>query len=364
MANPLFDRDNATIALDWLYPAGAVIEIRVPEARQLRTISGYFNSREKLLDALKSVSGDYAGVYITLNPVNPQALGRANNDLKPYAKHTTIDKEIPRRINMLIDADPVRLTGISSTDAELLESKKMIAAVRKDLTARGWPMPLVAMSGNGHHAVYAIDLPNDDDSRDLIKRCLEKLNEKHGTETCKIDTGVFNASRIFKAYGTMAGKGDAMPDRPHRMALIYAPPARVTVTREQLEDFAGKKPKSDPGKNWEDRVASPGGKANAWTKESVDAHVNKGFSNVRKPAEYQGGFKWQMDCPFDGNHKAPDAYALWKPGDEPHCHCSHDSCGEWTQKQWREKWADASGEVWVPKSYWRNELLKFADEAP
>src|ERR1700733_4575267 len=156
-----FDRENARAALAWLFPIGAaVIEVRVPDARHLKTLSGYFNDTEKILDALESASGDYEGVYYTLNPVDPQLLGRADNELRPYAKHTTSDKEIPRRINMMIDADPLRPAGISSTDAQVAESKKMIAAVVRDLTAAGLPKPLIAMSGNGHHADYAIDLPN------------------------------------------------------------------------------------------------------------------------------------------------------------------------------------------------------------
>jgi hypothetical protein len=36
----------------------------------------------------------------------------------------------------------------------------------------------------------------------------------------KIDTGVFNAARIWKLYGTMACKGDNIPERAHRMASV------------------------------------------------------------------------------------------------------------------------------------------------
>jgi len=165
-----FDKEDASAAMDWLFPPDAVIEVRVPEARRLKTLSGYFNDRAKILHELELASGEYEGVYYTLNPVDPQLLGRANNNLKAYARHTTADKEIPWRINFLIDADPVRPTGISSTNAQLAESKKMMRAALRDLTSAGWPEPLRAMSGNGHHGVYAIDLPNDDKHRDLLRQ--------------------------------------------------------------------------------------------------------------------------------------------------------------------------------------------------
>src|SRR5271156_1362617 len=147
MANPKFDRDNAIAAIKWLYPEGAVIEIRVPEARNLKTLSGYFNDQEKILSVFENASGDYEGIYYTLNPCDPQLLGRADNELKPYARHTTTDKEIPRRINWLIDADPVRPTGISSTNAQVEESRAMIAAINRQLKGEGFPRPLLAMSG-------------------------------------------------------------------------------------------------------------------------------------------------------------------------------------------------------------------------
>src|ERR1700756_5711060 len=60
-----FDRENAQAALDWLFQPGDVVEVRIPKAKRLKPVSGYFNSREKLIDALRSASGEYAAVYYT-----------------------------------------------------------------------------------------------------------------------------------------------------------------------------------------------------------------------------------------------------------------------------------------------------------
>ena len=45
-------------------------------------------------------------------------LARATNRVKERAQSTTSDKDIVLRIHILIDCDPVRETGISSSDAE------------------------------------------------------------------------------------------------------------------------------------------------------------------------------------------------------------------------------------------------------
>lgn len=132
-----FNREGASVALDCLFQPGDTIEIRVPKAGRLKTLSGYNNDREKLLDALESASGEYEAVSVTLNPVSAALLARSNNELKPYARDTTGDKEIPRRLNILIHADPVRPTGIMATNEKVTESKRVIAAIKRELATAG-----------------------------------------------------------------------------------------------------------------------------------------------------------------------------------------------------------------------------------
>lgn len=48
-----------------------VVELRVPKAGQLGTISGYFDNPEALAKAAVEADGNGPGVYVTLNPVNP-----------------------------------------------------------------------------------------------------------------------------------------------------------------------------------------------------------------------------------------------------------------------------------------------------
>jgi hypothetical protein len=90
----------------------------------------------------------------------------------------------------------------------------------KYLAAQGWSTPIIADSGNGYHLLYPIDLPNDDASRKLIERTLKALDGLFGDESVDFDVKNFNAARIWKLYGTLARKGDPVPERPHRVARM------------------------------------------------------------------------------------------------------------------------------------------------
>ncbi len=236
-----FDRENAEIALNVLAKGKArTFEIRIPKAGRFGTISGYFNGFVALADALATLDkGEYEGCYITLNPVNPALLARASNQFKNWSQFTTNDADIARREWMLVDIDPQRPTGISSTNEEKAAAKKLAFEVRNWLREQGWAEPVACDSGNGFHLLYPIDLPNDELSRDMIRGCLEALADKFDTPTVHIDRKVYNAARIVKAYGSVARKGDSTDERPHRTARMFAPPEKLgEVTLVQLAAVA------------------------------------------------------------------------------------------------------------------------------
>jgi hypothetical protein len=62
-----------------------------------------------------------------------------------------------------------------------------------------------------------------------------------------VDQSVFNASRITKLFGSIARKGDDIPERPHRLSRILdAPSAIEPVPRELLEELAATLKDPDP----------------------------------------------------------------------------------------------------------------------
>lgn len=163
------------------------------------------------------------GIYITLNPVKEDLLARAANRLKPTAaKSSATDADITGRRMIVVDVDPIRPSGVSASNPEKSSAWEVLDAVIEDLASRGWPSPMIVDSGNGFHAWYRIDLPANDG--DQVRHCLQALAAKHDTPEAKVDTTVFNPSRIVKLPGTWARKGDQVGERVHRMARVLRVP--------------------------------------------------------------------------------------------------------------------------------------------
>jgi hypothetical protein len=163
------------------------------------------------------------GVYFTLNPVHPDLLSRRNNREDVSERGETVsDDNITGRRLLLIDLDPKRIAGVSSTDEEKALALALAEKIRDDLKSAGWPDPIFADSGNGYHLLYRIDLPTDDGG--IVERCLKALDAKDSTEAVSVDTSVFNSSRIVKLYGTIGRKGDNTEQRPWRRSKILTIP--------------------------------------------------------------------------------------------------------------------------------------------
>jgi len=217
-----YDIDYVTqVARLFLLP-GDVLEVR---AIYKGTTVGYFTDPVTLARAVASIDGKAEAIWIIPNPVVPDCLARANNQLKPYQKKgsSTKDSEILVRRWTVLDFDPVRPTGISATDEELAASLEQGDRCAKWLALNGWGEPLRAMSGNGGHWLYRLpDLPNDDDTKKLICNIYDTLSERFTTPTVDFDTTLKNPSRCIKLYGTMMRKGDHSPDlgRIHRRSHL------------------------------------------------------------------------------------------------------------------------------------------------
>jgi hypothetical protein len=216
-------------ALDLLVEPGQVIELRLLEVqvqgqRVPTTMSGYFDNVKVLADSALKYGGAARGVYVTLNPVNPVLLARASNRIRSVGKNNPLtgDADITKRRWLPIDLDPVRPSGISSTDQEHSLAVERAFQIREELRRAGWPDPIVATSGSGAHCLYRVELPTSDG--DLVKLCLQALARRFDDDRVKIDQAVFNPARIWKLYGTVSRKGDSVPERPHRQARILEAP--------------------------------------------------------------------------------------------------------------------------------------------
>jgi hypothetical protein len=156
-------------------------------------------------------------IYTCFNPISPDFEGNEHNNL------SVKDVDIVCRRYLLIDLDRAQ-TDEPATDDEIDEAFKVAGKIEQDLFFDKGHDPITVCSGNGVHIYLPIDLPNDQNSKLRCQQMLQALAKKYDTETVKVDTGVFNASRITKVPGTIARKGVEVEDstgineRCYRMA--------------------------------------------------------------------------------------------------------------------------------------------------
>ena len=317
--------DEIRRAIAFLAPPEGVVEVRA--LADGATHSGYFDDYESLARAVEALDADpsVAGIYVTLNTVNPALLARRANRIKMRLSRkdaTTADADIIRRRWLPVDIDPVRPSGVSSTDDEHDAALAAAERIAGYLAEQGFPSPVRADSGNGAHLLYRIDLPNDAGATALVKGCLATLDALFSNETVTVDTANHNAARIWKLYGTLSRKGDSTPQRPHRRAKILAAPAEIAgVPLERLQHLAGLLPREEPPKK------TAGIDLAAWL-------LDHGIA-VRGTRPYQGGTLYSLaECPFSSAH-TDGAFAIQFANGAIFAGCHHASCGGGAQR-WPE----------------------------
>lgn len=192
---------------------------------QKPVVAGYFDNAAAFHEAANGLDKAGAhGVYFTLNPVDPALIARASNRLSAEIS-TTSDKDVKCIRWLPIDLDPVRVSGVSSTNEELERAKGVARQIAERLEDKyGFPPGIRAMSGNGYHILYRLkDLENDDTTEGKMKKLLWALARDFTSDTVMVDEKVFNPARIWKLYGTTGRKGDNTQDRPHRRSILYNP---------------------------------------------------------------------------------------------------------------------------------------------
>jgi hypothetical protein len=243
MAGILPDLDQVREHFRILNRPGEVREVRilghVPSSGYggPSTAAGYFDSEEALEDALRGIDSQHAtGIYITQNPVDPDLRARAYNRLERKAKQTTSDADISHLAHLTLDFDPVRKAGISATDDECaLAIAQRDAFIRFVTGELGWPEPAVCvMSGNGGQVTWRVDLPANAEGASLVAAVLDAASALFTTDVVTVDTSLSNPSRIVKLSGTVAAKGDSLPERPHRRAHGVFASEAGTVSEAQL----------------------------------------------------------------------------------------------------------------------------------
>src|SRR5262249_8541637 len=131
---------------------------------------------------------------------------------------------------------------------------------------------------------------------------------------------VFNAARIWKVYGTMACKGDNLPERPHRLSRLLAVPASIHhVPLSLLAPLAARLPTPEPAPR---RGGSP--------REPFDLTqwiTRHGLPVVSEAPWGQGGYRWRLNpCPWNDDHTNSSAYIVQLSSGAIAAGCHHNGC--------------------------------------
>lgn len=301
-----------------------LVEIRIMIGK--KAYSGYFTDIDTLVNELDRFNSDNANVYMTINTLNTACNSRVQKNHFELNPQTTADSDVVGYKFLMIDIDPTRPSGTSSSDEELKLAKEMGNKVYEFLRQVGFESPLRAYSGNGVHLMYRIKLKNDTEGKSLVQKCLKTLDMLFSDETCKIDTTTFNPSRISKLYGCVARKGSNTQERPHRMSRIIGEYEELKVTdKKYLEKLCEYYPKE---------IDKPKQYNNFNPREfDLEEWLSKYGLSYRR-GSYADGTKYILDCcPFDSTHKGKDACIFRGRNGAIGFHCFHNSCSD---KTWQD----------------------------
>lgn len=153
------------------------------------------------------------GIYFTPNTLRPDLI---------TARKSCTKADVIQRDWLLLDFDPVRPAGESSSEGERSASWDCLQRVLGWCEAAGFTSPIIADSGNGFHLCYPIAFPADDAAQQLIKSILQGLHKRCSDDYARVDVATHDAPRIWKLYGTRSRKGEANSERPHRYSRIVS----------------------------------------------------------------------------------------------------------------------------------------------
>ena len=332
MAVSYIDEAEIRRTISVMKPDGELFEIRIiPANKKQKPSVGYFKNVDVLLKELKKQQLKGTNVYITLQKIKDACYSREQRDCFVMGASTTSDNDVEGYNWLMIDLDPERPSGVSSSEDELKEAKGTGNRIYKYLNELGFEKPLLGFSGNGVHLLYKVRIANTKDRENLIKNCLKALNLLFGNEKVKVDCANFNPSRICKLYGTLAQKGKDTEERPHRMSRILSKETEFKTTDVQyLEKLCAVIPK-EPEKPQRYNNYKP-------SEFDLDNWLFKYGLNYHKVSGTDADKYILDECPFDSSHTAPDACIFKTRDGALGFHCFHNSCQDYTWKDVRLKY--------------------------
>lgn len=320
-------------------------EVRILNTNQ-GVLSGYFNDEEKFLRAINQYDGKY-NIFFTMNPISQDVAARSVNRFTKYAKNTTTDKEIECRKWILVDLDPIRPAGVSSTDKELKFAESLSEKVETFLSEQGFPKPIKCMSGNGFHLLIPADMSNTSESTIIVKKFLASLDKMFSDTQVKIDCSTYNAARICKTYGTIACKGDSTKQRPHRRSYIISvpdtmEPVSIDLLKKVISEYGVSEQRQEKALG----KLKPSKKVERYSKKVVNVKEfcqNHGIEISHEKNLDNDGICYVLStCPWNPEHKDKSGYIIEFPNGKIIAGCHHDSCNAETWQTLLAKYTDTT----------------------
>ena len=307
-----------------------------------KTASGYYKNIENLVrDVERMDAEDKFQIYFTLNCIEDSCYGREQCEKviwKP--KNTTTDNDIKGRYWILIDLDPKRPSGTSSSNEEYEKAHIKAVDVYRYLMDMGFYEPVVCSSGNGWHLLLPCKIGISTETNDVVNKFLRVLSMLFSDESIDIDVKVGNPARICKLYGTMAKKGTDRPERPHRMARIVKTPEEIKPNNieyfKKVAELFPEKEQPSVNNNWKPQDSN----------FDLDDFIAKHNIPVTRKVEVSDGTRYYLEhCLFNPEHKGKDAILFKHNNGAVAYYCYHNSCQD---NDWRKV-----REMYEPDAYQR-----------
>lgn len=320
--------------IETIQAPGTVFECRILGTSKKDVISGYFQDVDTMLKQIESVNPRARNVYMTLSLFKKGLDARSQMNHFLSGANTTSDTDIASYRWLFIDLDPVRPTGISSSQEEFEQAKKLAKKVYLYLQGLGFEEPVKALSGNGCHLLYRIALDNTKENTALVEKCLKTLAVIFDSPEVKVDTTNYNPSRICKLHGTLAQKGTSTTERPHRMSKIFHVPDEIKITSKVfLQKLVEELPDAPAPDRYQRRQASPAAQSDFDVRQFMADH---GMTYEEDSNDRATIFRLD-ECPFDHSHQNGDAKIFLYHNGAVAFKCHHNSCRDYRWQDVRLK---------------------------
>lgn len=294
--------------------------------------SGYFKSFENLCKQLEPYTEmDDEQIYFVLNRIDKSCYARPQCEkFIKSVKVSTNDNDIISRRFVMIDCDPIRKSSVNSSESEFNCAMQKARDIFRFLRDNGFEEPIVCHSGNGTHLQLLVDLPNDEETTNILKRFYQYLGQKFTDENVDIDQKVFNLGRLCKTYSTMAKKGANLLYRPWRQSkILYIPKELKKTSIEKFKAIADLLPKEEP------KVAPNRQRAIYNTNNPFDLRTWLNEHAIVYKEETNGnGTKFILEhCPWEDTHSSKQKWdsALFLASDgQITFNCFHSHCKDKT----------------------------------